>query len=425
MDVESVLSELGLTEAAETVRPGWEESQQSLPLGEIEFLEPGFVQAMCAEFSVAAEGVAAAVAMAGRIASDPALRAYAWHYHRVLYGGARPEWRRVHDWPLPEAVLGPETGLFCAVVFLSGLPRMHAEHRAHQIPETVTRDTLSDVELGLGTHSSGMPAQDVQWFSEFLRAEIFRLGRLQFQPGPFDYDLRAFRHASSGAVLALSEAGVRYRPDGQLARRGDSDGVWAATLDISEAGVVGYPILPTGRVIAQQVTLPAGEWRQVLAPGDIALHIHIPGGFPGGEPMDYDRCGDSLRRAMEFFPRYYPERDYRAFACGSWVLDTWLAGVLPPTSNMRRFQEETYLFPSWANPRELIENVFGVLPDDLAQAPRNTALQRALLAALEGGREPEVGGGGCFLLWEKVRWGEQVYRRQEFPPALRAVLERA
>lgn len=422
MDLAQALSELGLTESAEIVEPGWEASQQSLPVGEIEFLAPQFVHAACAEFGVAGDGVEAALAMAKRIEEWPALRAFAWHYHRVLYGGPRPAWRQVHDWPSPSSALGPEAGLFCTVVFLSGLPRMHAEHRARRVPEAVMRDTLSDIELGLEVgrqgQRRGMRPNDVQWFAEFLRAELFRLGRLQFQPGPFDYALRAFRHRESNAVLALSESGVRYRPDGQLARKGDAEGLWTATLETSEDGAVGYPVLPTGRAVQEQVTLPAAAWLEVLTPTAPALHIHIPGSGPGGERMDYDQCGGSLRAAMEFFPRHYPEHRFRAFACGSWVLDTWLETALPPTSNMRRLQEEVYLFPSWVSPHDLIENVFDRLPDDLRQAPRETTLQRAILEVLEAGREPVVGGGGCFLLPDDLRWGGQVYRNQRLPAEL-------
>ncbi|MFB3881385.1 MAG: acyltransferase domain-containing protein [Armatimonadota bacterium] len=423
MDIEEALSRLGLANSLETISPGWEESQRLLPAGEIEFLTPEYVRAACAQFRVGADGADAAVAMARRIAGDAALRAYAWHYHRVLYGCATLDWGRVHHWPAPEAALGSEAGIFCTVVFLSGLPRMRAEHRAHQVPAEVVRETLSDVGLGLDSGQCGMRPDDVQWFAEFLRGELYRLGRLQFQRGTFGADLRVFRHASSGAVLALAGHGVRFRRDGQLARKGDADGSWTAALDISEAGAVGYPILPTGRAMPQSVSLPATEWQQVLGRSDPALNIHIPGDWPNGPPMDHDACGQSISRARAFFPQHYPHHQFLAFCCWSWVLNTWLGEVLPPTSNMRRFQEEMYLFPTWVDTQELVQAAFHELPSDLTQAPRDTTLQRAILEVLQSGRTLEAGGGGCFLLWEDVRWGKQVYRRQEFPAEVHAALE--
>jgi hypothetical protein len=62
--------------------------------------------------------------------------------------------------------------------------------------------------------------------------------------------------------------------------------------------------------------------------------------------MDHDRCGASFRKAMEFFPRHYPEFQYKAFCCHSWILDTWLQSALPPTANMPRLQREVYLYPA-------------------------------------------------------------------------------
>ena len=83
---------------------------------------------------------------------------------------------------------------------------------------------------------------------------------------------------------------------------------------------------------------------------------------------------------------------------------------------MSRFQREMYLFPIRLGVRGLIEVAFdNAVPEDISQAPRDTHLRRAIAEALEAGEQPEVAGGGCFLLREDVRWGEQVYLRQELP----------
>jgi hypothetical protein len=133
--------------------------------------------------------------------------------------------------------------------------------------------------------------------------------------------------------------------------------------------------------------------------------------------MAYEACGDSFRQALEFFPRHYPEYAFRGFQCESWVLNSWLETALPPTSNMVRFQREVYLLPCELDPDEPAHVAFGFhgVPTDLSQAPRKTSLQRALLALMEAGGKIPLTGGGCFLLREDVRWGDEVYRRQELP----------
>ncbi|MFW6156570.1 MAG: hypothetical protein ACOC7J_04565, partial [Armatimonadota bacterium] len=225
--------------------------------------------------------------------------------------------------------------------------------------------------------------------------------------------IRVFRHGETGQVLALSEAGVRFRADGQRLREGDDpEGSWEAQLAITDEAAQGNPIDPRGYALTEQIRLPLAEWEQVLAPGDPVLHLHIP----GGEPMSYDRCGEAFEQALEFFPRHFPDYQFNAFMCGSWLLNTALQKLAKPSSNIVRFQREVYLFPIGLSDDSLASALFGglrrKLPEDLSEYPRETSLQRAYLDAVEAG-EYEAGGGGCFLLPEDVDWGSQVYLTQE------------
>ena len=147
------------------------------------------------------------------------------------------------------------------------------------------------------------------------------------------------------------------------------------------------------------------------APGDPVLHIHIP----GGAPLDHRACGEAFQRAMEFFPRHYPEYRFAAFCCSSWLLNTWLAEVLPADSNLVRFQREFYLTPLEQWPQGMIDRVFDDTPVDPATAPRDTRLRRAIVEALERGEDLRGGGGGMFLLPKDLNWGAEVYRRQPWP----------
>ena len=105
----------------------------------------------------------------------------------------------------------------------------------------------------------------------------------------------------------------------------------------------------------------------------------------------------------------------KRFCCSSWILNTGLETLLPPTSNLVRFQREVYLVPTATGADNVLRHVFGNLPDDLSEAPRDTALQRAILDVLQSGRAIPTGGGGCFLFPEDFNWGQQVYRRQRPP----------
>jgi hypothetical protein len=332
--------------------------------------------------------------------------------------------------------LGADAGLFYLLVLFSGMPRLRAIYRERAIPEDVARATLYDVQRSLLRYRKvhgvwGFEARRLTWLRNHLLGQIYQLGRLQHQLNEFHAAVRVFRHRRRGAVVALSEDGIRYRADGQYDGAGgvyDSEGAWTARLVVPPEEAPGSPVAPQGHLLGVQrgrrvggqdavgslvapqghavrpeVRLSLDEWEPALVPGDPVLQLHIP----DGSPMDYEQCGESFRLALEFFPRHFPEHQFRAFACSSWLLDAQLQRLLPPTSNLVRFQREMYLLPAPGDGSSMLTTVFGSVPDDLSRAPRDTTLQRALIAHLAAGGHAR--SGRCFLLRDDLRWGCQVY----------------
>lgn len=68
--------------------------------------------------------------------------------------------------------------------------------------------------------------------------------------------------------------------------------------------------------------------------GDNIVEVHIPsdGSFAKSE------CEKSFVMARKFFAEYFPEYDYKCFACHSWLLDDSIADLLSPSSNILAFQ---------------------------------------------------------------------------------------
>lgn len=419
MDLNRVLTALQLEESAGVLETEWAASQSSLPADGPRFLDPDYVAGACRDVGLPPEPTAAAIAAAGRIAAHPPLCALAWHFHHCLFASPTSQRQNLGRWPSLTSALQADAGLFYVVVLLSGLAALQAVHRARGIPAPIVRDTLADVALWVDEYWKqygcwGLSGSNLNWLMNHVRGELYRLGRLQFIPGPFWGKLRAFRHQAAGTVVALSEDGVQYRADGQVDGAGgvvDAAGAWTARLVQTASEVIGNPIAPAGYAVKREVRLPSAEWKPVLAPGDPTLHIHVP----TGSPMDFDLCGESLHAALEFFPRHFPEKPFVAFCCGSWFLDAQFEALLPPTSNIVRFLREVYLFPIRSNGQSALERVFGFgrVPSDLRQAPRDTTLRRALIDHLLSGGH--LRGGGCFLFPEDLAWGRQVYRQQALP----------
>jgi hypothetical protein len=418
MKLLEVITPLELDEDLEELEIEWDDITATLPEDGVFFLRPDFIHQACQDCGFPEEVEQTAQAVAEHIAASPSLRELAWYLHACVFRAKNRGWQRLDLSAALEKGLPGRARMFYVLLVFSGLPAMKELHRQRGIPESVTQETLADLKLYLNADIDrvyrdelGFSPHMVFWFLHHLKGELYQLGRLQFQLGSFWYKARAYRRNSDGLVIALSEPGVRYRTDGQVAEGEEEAETWTATLEVNEDVVVGYPILPTSRAVPKQIALSAAEWRPALLPGDRVVHVHMP----PGSPLAFDACGESFRRAAAFFPRYFPDFNYVGFACGSWLLNTWLEELIPPPSNIVRFQREVYLLPIGFHAPTMLMRIFGRVPDDLLQAPRNTKLRRAVLEAVEKGGGLHHAGGACFLLPEDLDWGSQVYRRQQFP----------
>ncbi len=392
-------------------RPDWEVSQACFAPDQPAFLNPAVVESTCKRLRFSPDVTAAAAAAAAGIRANSALARLAWHLYRRMYVTPGLSAAGVRSWPLPPPGSAPHADMFMAVLFLAGIPRIEAFYREHRIPEAVFLDTMADLELWIREYrrkTGRWGFNELGWLVNHFTGNLFRLGRLQFQFGKFRYDYHAFRHRADGRVLLLAGGGIYVHPDGWAAA-GPSPETPAAPFRKGAAETCGLPVDPTGRIACREVCLKQADWKCILERDAPVLNIHIP----AGGPMDFEQCGQSLRRAPDFFGKHFPEFEYRAFACGSWLLDPQFELYLPETSNIRRFLREFYLFPlPGAAGDSTVARVLGGPATDLAEAPRKTSLQRVVIAHIEAGRRWREGGGVLFP--EDLDWGRQVYRRADW-----------
>jgi len=413
MNVAQCLAGLGFADGAEALATGWEQSQACLP-DRIPFLGNDFLRRACGASCVSAVTARQVLAAADVVRSNACLRRLAWHgYHRLFSKedvAGNPK-----GWPLPLEAMGDLAGFFYVIVMFSGTEQRERIHRERGIPDDVIRETVGDVEICVRTERQdelglrpGIAAGILSWLLRHWRGRLYRLGRLQFAFGKFTGKARVYRHRAQGTVIAISEHGNAFRRDGQFNGAGavaDEEGGWMASLQETDESFAGFPISPRGHAVHREICLAKGDWEEALAPGDPILEIHMA----AGEPMTYEACGDSFRRALEFFPRHYPEEPFNGFWCCSWLLDTQIDGLMPPDSNLVRFQRETYLVPLQGGKGDMPWQV----QMDAGQTVPRSRMQRAFYGHVDrGGR---FHSGGCFLLKDDVNWGAQVYRCQALP----------
>ena len=117
--------------------------------------------------------------------------------------------------------------------------------------------------------------------------------------------------------------------------------------------------------------------------GEPALGVHIP----ALGPLSPEACDASLARARAFYARHFPEERYEVGICESWLMDDQLMRYLPATSNIARFQRRFRLGDGWSRlaDDDVVRFAFGRLPDDLADLPQDTTLERAVVGHLRDG----------------------------------------
>ena len=138
--------------------------------------------------------------------------------------------------------------------------------------------------------------------------------------------------------------------------------------------------------------------------GDQMLNIHIP----RRGRMPFEEIEYSLKSAIPFYNKHFPEVPIKAFFCSSWLLGNCLEKLLDENSNIIRFQREfTWLLKdrTKAPPSSFVSE------KRLLTACSETTLEKKIFESKEKGYHLYNGIG--FILFEDMpRLGEQQYRKR-------------
>ena len=399
-DLAQLLDRLGEPESVAAVAGGWAESMRLMPR-DLPVLEPSAIRFARQFCGLDMHLEQALLDCARRIAAHQDLRKLAWHAVRRLY-----ECDAATDfaaWPKLTSVLGegePITtegftagaGCFALIVGLAMVPRVIAVHGRLGVAEDVTRATCRQIACFAGNYRGGSQgrlglfAKQLYWLRHYTDGRLFRLGRFEYMLKTLDVGLHLFRDRQTGRHVALAPAGWTYDGHGYALASGQPAGTptppghgWTASLMLTPDCARGYPIDPAGRVCTQQIELALDRWQLIVKPGDTVLDLHIP----AGDRMPLEACGESMRNAVEFFARHFPDQPATAFWCWSWIFGPMLEEILPASSNLVRFLRQCYLAPVPSNGGSLW---FIYLRDvDRTSPPRENSLQSVVADFLSGG----------------------------------------
>lgn len=401
MTIEQLAGDLGFDKVHDFWKTHWGEYQAWEGCD----ISPGDVPSNALEaFDIPVEAMEALKPVCEAIRANPALAEFGRYWHYLLFhmtGG-----RGLGEDVLPNpGVLGEQASLFRIAVLVTGTDHVLERHRAMGVSEEIVRASLSQCGNQMRDHYAKHGTYGMRylgWMRNYFLAMMFRLGRLVFNPNTYNWGFRAYRNKFTGEMITLCDGIRQYRADGLC---DGANGVrdpnpWSAELEIKSDSIRGHPVLPGAKASRDQVTLSAGDWEQVLGPGDSMIEVHIPGHSSGGK-LTPEECAESYRLALEFFPRHYPDLPFTCLTCWSWLLDPALAKILPPESNIVQFQRPYHLLPVYGNENQCYDLAFGDEHLDIQTAPRDTFLRCAIADYVLAGNRMRSAAG--FITLDEAR----------------------
>ncbi len=410
-DCTKVLEILKLSDERRVWQQTWNLSNQHQP-EELFFFNEDFIRENASWLGMSDEIIDAFLQSRTMFRENGALQRLFWHCYYMLFLSEVPQIGLISHWPMIPQDVSEYSDMFYAFVFLSGVPVIRRIHREKMIPEDISEDTLSDFELWINEHrkrTGRWGFSQKAWITHHFSCDLFKLGRLQFQFHRCDFNFYVFKHRSEHKVIVFTPDGAKFRSDGQFDGANgifDEKGSWSSYFRQADDYVEGDIISPLGFAENKRMRLQKSDWQLILQKGDPVLAVHIP----ATGAMRHHLCGESFRKAAEFFRRYFPGFKFQAFTCDSWLLDAQLEKYLPEESNIVKFLREFYLLPvPDASERQTFERVFGRKYDNLDEAPQETSLQRAVVEHCKNGGHWR-NGGMIYFPQDIPKWGKCVYR---------------
>ena len=131
-----------------------------------------------------------------------------------------------------------------------------------------------------------------------------------------------------------------------------------------------------GYVSNKKVELLKDEWEVVLQKGDPVIGLHIP---PFGR-MTPELIDKTLEETKKFAKEQYPDFEYKAFTCGSWLVDPQLDELLNAESNIVKFRQRFHSLTRKCEGTDVFNFIFNKpnMDFDIHDLPEDSSLHRAL-----------------------------------------------
>ena len=212
----------------------------------------------------------------------------------------------------------PLTRLAAVITLLS---EKYEEYKSLGVPEDIIAETFRDVSLRAKiyenkTSKPGISKDDAIWFRHLINCKIFKIGALQFQPFEMIYLDEEF---------------------------------------------LGEPYMEFSK--KQKEKLPSGV---------PVINCHIQ----QGTVLSTESVKASFTDAQALLGSIYPETEFKAFLCYSWLLYPDMIKLLPEDSKIKAFAKNFEIIGTVKDNEQAFENLFGKAFKNPPKLKNPTKLQK-------------------------------------------------
>ena len=275
-----------------------------------------------------------------------------------------------------------------------GIPKEYYE----DIPHRMMRDQLERY-----VKTGKIDVEDMPWKMNFYTLSIFLMDRFLFIPYQFGDPFRLYRSKVTGKVIGISDAGYQVDSEGQLiteeSHRGDEgkpgtgyeyarrpagkEETFVTIVEENDKEIRGNYMNPCGFVEKKLVTISKEEYEIAVDKNDWLIAFHIP----AGEGYTPERMRHSMKLAIAFYEKYYPELPVKGFWSESWLYDKRLSFLIGKGKNITNVQEEFFCYSGGWDGEMLYIHLFPSMDAKLEECTVKTTLQtNAKKMLLAGGR---------------------------------------
>ena len=203
---------------------------------------------------------------------------------------------------------------------------------------------------------------------------MFLFNTLKFQPERFSGDYIAITDGKEYRTLLLGEFDADK--DGALTNTPALAVFRTTAMAETDESFIGHEVLPNGAVKPETTVFPKSVWKLALSRKDAALGIHIP------SKMEYSPAEHrkSILMALDFYREFYPDMDFKAIVCYSWLYSPQNKHLFPEGSRILEIEKCVHLCP-----------IASTVDENLMFIRKGSSLQTRMAEYRAAGNEYHVG----------------------------------